>query len=295
VSDAERPVLVTGATGTVGATVVAALGSEDVPVRAAARDIDAAREQLGDRPTYVRFDFEKPETWGGTFENVERMFLMRPPTAGAGTIRPAIDAAVRVGIEHIVYLSVLGAGKNPLVPHRRIERHLEASGAAHTFLRASFFMQNLAEVHAESIREYDEIFVPAGSGRTSFIDARDIGAVAATVLTEFRNESHAYDLTGTVALDYEEVAEVLSRVLGRPIEYADPSIPAFVRRMSAQGRPLPFIAVMVGIYTTARLGFSARTTDDVERVLGREPTPLREFAADYRGRFSAAADSARAE
>jgi uncharacterized protein YbjT (DUF2867 family) len=291
----EQPVLVTGATGTVGATVVDALGSRDMPVRAAVRDIDAAREQLGDQPTYVRFDFEKPETWGAAFEGVERMFLMRPPTAGAGTICPAIDAAVRVGIDHIVYLSVLGAAKNPLLPHRRIERHLEASGAAHTFLRASFFMQNLAEVHAESIRRHDELFVPAGGGRTSFVDARDIGAVAATALTEPRNESHADDLTGAVALDYEEVAEVLSQVLDRSIEYADPSIPAFVRRMHAQGRPLPFIAVMVGVYTTARLGFSARVTDDVERVLGREPTPLREFAADYRGRFSAATDSARTE
>jgi uncharacterized protein YbjT (DUF2867 family) len=147
-------------------------------------------------------------------------------------------------------------------------------------------MQNLAEVHAESIVEHDEIFVPAGSGRTSFVDPRDIGAVAATVLAEPRDESRAYDLTGTAALTYGEVAEVFSQVLDRSISYANPSIPAFVQRMRTQGRPLPFIAAMVGIYTTARLGFSARVTDDVERLLGRESTPFRQFVADYRGRFS---------
>lgn len=288
----ERPILVTGATGTVGTTVVDALRRRDVPVRAAVRDIDAAREQLGDQPPSVRFDFAKPETWGAAFENVAQLFLMRPPAAGAGMIRPAIDAAVRVGIDHIVYLSVLGAEKNPLLPHRRIERHLEASATAYTFLRASFFMQNLAEVHAESIRKHDEIVVPAGNGRTSFIDARDIGAVAATALTEPTDESRAYDLTGAVALTYAEVAEVFSQVLNRSIDYAKPSIPAFVRRMYAQGQPLSFIAVMIGIYTTARLGFSARVTGDVERRLGREPIPLRQFVADYRDQFSSGASSA---
>lgn len=127
--------------------------------------------------------------------------------------------------------------------------------------------------------------VPAGSGATSFVDARDIAAVGVAALTEDGHENRAYDITGPAALRYDEVARIFSDVLSRRITYADPSILAFVRRMRARGHPLPFIVVMIGIYTTARLGLSARVTDDVERVLGREPRTVHQFVADYADAF----------
>lgn len=195
---------------------------------------------------------------------------------------PFVDAAEEAGTERVVFLSLLGAEKNPVVPHRRIERHLEASGLSYTFLRASFFMQNLTTVHREEIRERREILVPAGRGRTSFVDARDLAAVAARALTEPGHEDRAYPLTGAEALDYFEVAEVLSEVVGRRIVYARPTVPEFWRAARARGLPAGFVAVMVGIYATARLGLAGRVTDDLARVLGRPPTTLRRFAADHR-------------
>lgn len=200
-------------------------------------------------------------------------------------IQEFVDAAARVGVEHVVYLSVLGAEKNPFLPHRRIERRIESSGVAHTFLRASFFMQNLAEVHRRDIVEHDEILVPAGAGETSFVDARDIGAVAALALTEPGHTGRAYDLTGSGALAYDDVADVFSGVLDRRITYADPSVVAFVRRMRSRGTPLPFVVVMLGIYTTARLGFAARVTRDVETLLDREPIAMRQFVAEHADAF----------
>jgi len=78
----------------------------------------------------------------------------------------------RVGVNHVVYLSTLGAEKNVIIPHHRIEKHIMGTDITYTLLRASFFMQNLLEVHRADIVEHDELFVPAGSGKTSFIDAR---------------------------------------------------------------------------------------------------------------------------
>ena len=280
-----QTILVTGATGTVGSAVVEYLTESEAHVRVATRETNAAERELGDGDDYVTFDFAHPETWGNALEDINRLFLVRPPVVSVTPIREFVDAAARIGVEQIVYLSVLGAEKNPLLPHRRIERHIKATNIPHTFLRASFFMQNLSEVHRPEIVEHDEVVVPAGTGKTSFVDARDIAAVAAVALTEEGHENRAYDVTGPEALNYDEVARIFSDILDRPITYTDPSILEFVRRMRARDQPLPFVVVMLGIYTTVRFGFSARATGDVDAILGRRPITMRQFVADYASTF----------
>jgi uncharacterized protein YbjT (DUF2867 family) len=278
---ADPTILVTGATGTVGGHVYETLADGEWTVRALVRDPDEEDDQQ------VSFDFEKPETWGRAFEGGDALFLVRPPTISrvGDAILPAIDAAGRCGVDHVVSLSVLGAEKNPLLPHRKIERHLEASDIEYTFLRASFFMQNFDEVHAREIRERDELFVPAGGGETSFVDVRDVAAVAAAALTEPGHRNTAYDVTGPAALDYDEVAAVFSDVLGREITYARPGLLWFAREWLARGVAPGYVLVMAGIYTTARLGLAGRVTDDVARVLGREPRSLRDYVEDYSDAF----------
>ena len=187
-----------------------------------------------------------------------------------------------MGVEHIVFLSLLGAERNRIVPHAKIEAHIRSSGIPYTFLRPSFFMQNLSTTHREEIAERDEIFIPAGKGTTSFIDARDIAAVAVRTLTERGHELRAYDLTGAEALSYYEVADIFTSVLGRRIVYRSPSLFTFGWRRYRQGEHWKFIAVMISIYTAARVGLAARVSDDVRMLLHREPITLRKFVEDYR-------------
>jgi uncharacterized protein YbjT (DUF2867 family) len=275
---------VTAATGTVGQHVVAELADTDLTIRAGTRDPNAASDRL-DADEFVAFDFVRPETWGQALEGVDRLFLVRVPGVGVDETTAFADAADRVGVAHVVYLSALGAEKNPLIPHHRIERHLRATGMGDTFLRASFFMQNLHEVHGEDVRVHDEVFVPAGDGETSFVDARDVGAAAARVLADPAGSAESYDLTGAEALDYRTVAAVFSDVLDRPIRYADPSIPEFVARWRARGEPLGYVLLMSGIYTIARLGLAGRVTADLPQLLDREPRTIREYATDYATEF----------
>ena len=277
-------VLVTGATGTVGKHVVTALSERPGAMRVGLRDPAAALSRLGDAEA-AAFDFEKPETWGPALADVDGVFLMRPPTVDAATVAEFAEAAARVGVSQIAYLSTLGAERIAVSPHRRIEKRIVATEAGYTLLRASFFMQNLLEVHRADVVERDELFVPAGDGKTSFVDARDVGAVAATVLTEPGHENRAYDLTGPEALDFEAVATIFSRVLGRRITYPDPSLLAFARRMHRRGHPLGFLLVMCVIYTTTRLGLAARVTPDARAILGREPRDITTFVDDYADEF----------
>lgn len=288
-NDLDRPegekqtdrILVIGATGTVGEPLVRQLLDSGASIRVATRSPESARDRFGDEPEFVEFDLNRPETWGETLVDVDRLFLLLPPGSGVSRIREFADAADRVGVDHVVYLSIIGAEKLPILPHRRIEKHIAQTGMSYTFLRASWFMQNLSEIHRPEIVERDEIFVPAGDGVLSFTDARDVAAVAATVLTESGHGNRAYDLTGPAALDFSEVADVFSAVLDRRIRYADPSRLAFGRHMYKRGFSPGFVAFMIVEYSIVRLGFSGRTTDDVEALLGRSPRTVREFVEDY--------------
>lgn len=276
-------VAVTGPTGNVGAEVVRHLLAAGAPVRTLSRHPDGARAWLGDEAEHGRFVFGDAATYPVAFDGVEALFLMRPPQIAdvARRIHPAIDAARAAGVRRIAFLSLQGVERNPVVPHHRIERHLRQSGIPTTYLRPSFFMQNLSTTHREEIRRDGELFVPAGRGRTAFVDARDVAEVVAKVLVQPGHEGRAYELTGREAPTYVEVAEVLTEVLGRRVTYADPTPWTFWRRHRDRGTPAAFVMVMLGLYTVARLGLAGSVTPDLERLLGRPPTTLRDFVADH--------------
>jgi uncharacterized protein YbjT (DUF2867 family) len=282
-----QPILVFGALGNVGTQVITALQAQGVLVRAADLNPQDIGQRFGESVDAVRFDFGMPETFATAVKGVKGMFLMRPPQISdvQRLMFPVIDAAREAGVEQVVFLSLIGIENNRQVPHYKVELYLRDSGMDWTFLRSSFFMQNLNTTHRAEIKERNEIFVPVGSGKTSFIDARDIGAVAALALTEEGHANQAYELTGPQALDYYEVADLFSHVLGRSIVYRSPSLPSFVWYSLRSGRTLPFALVTAWLYNQTRNGMSAQVTGEVQRLLGRSPIPLRQYIEDYRAEW----------
>ncbi|WP_373545788.1 SDR family oxidoreductase [Chamaesiphon sp.] len=282
-------ILVTGATGNVGREVVRLLSAQELPVTVAVRDPIGAAKSFGSNVRCVLFDFTNPDTFADAFRGIDKLFLVRPPAiADIHQITPALNAAKQAGVEEIIFLSIIGADRNHIVPHYAIERAIEKLNILAVFLRCSFFMQNLNTTHREDIRIRNRLFMPAGNGRTSFIDVRDIAAVAVKFLTEEPDRSkgaqinRAYDLTGTAALTYSEVATVFTNVLDRPIHYTNPSIPVFIWQMLQQGFSFQFVLVTIGIYTTARFGLASMVTSDVQQLLGRAPISMKQYVEDYR-------------
>jgi len=279
-----HPMLVTGALGNVGAEVVRCLVNMGIPVRAADINIQALKDRFPSDVEVVEFDYSKPGTYKSTFDGVKSMFLMRPPqiTDIKRLMVPALDAAQAAGVKHVTFLSLIGIESAKFVPHYKVEQYLEKSSMTWTFLRCSFFMQNLNTTHRLEIKNRDEVFVPVGKARTSFIDVRDIGAVAAVTLTQPGHARQAYDLTGSEALDYWQAADILSDVLGRKITYRNPSLINFFVTHLRRGTPFMFALVMTGLYLSTRNGMAEPVTGEVERLLGRLPIPFRQYAIDYR-------------
>lgn len=280
----EPPLLVTGATGTVGRPLVRALLDAGAPVRAASRS-GAARAD-GAEP--VAFDFTDAATWPAALDGVRTMFLLLPPRAQG--VVPALEAARASGVRHVVLLSVQGADKAAVMPHARREAWLRTSGMGWTFVRPSFFVQNLSVVHGEQIRAHDELLLPAGHGRTAFVDVDDVAAVcAAALLDPAAHAGRAWTPTGPEALTYQEVAQRMSEVLGRRIAYRAPGLVTHAVRALRWGMPPQMVAVTSVVYTTARLGLAAGLTDDVRTVTGRDPASVTDVLRRVRAAFEPAA------
>jgi len=278
------PILVIGALGNVGAEVVKQVLARGGKVRAADIDVKKLRERFGDSVESVRFNFTDPSTYAATFKDIKKMFYMRPPhlTNIRRDMNPSMDAAKQAGVVHVVFLSLIGIENAKYVPHYKVESYLQKIKMQTTFLRCSFFMQNLNTTHRKEIKERNEIFVPVGNAKTSFIDVRDIGTVAALALTEEGHAGKNYDLTGSEALDYWEATKVMSEVLGHKIVYRAPNPFYFLIDTIRRGTPFMFALVQMGLYTSTRFGMAKNITNEVENLTGHKPILFRQYVIDYK-------------
>lgn len=278
------PILIIGALGNVGAEVVKQVLARGRKVRAADIDVNKIQARFGEAVEAVRFDFTDPSTYAETFNGIEKMFTLRPPhiTNIQRDMVPSMNAAKAAGVKHVVFLSLIGIEKATYVPHYKVETYLKEINLQTTFLRCSFFMQNLNTTHLKEIKERNEIFVPVGKAQTSFIDARDIGTVAAVALTQPGHENKNYDLTGSEGLDYWEAAQIMSEVLGRHITYRNPNPLHFLVETVRRGTPFRFAMVMLGLYTSTRFGMAESITSEVEQLTKQKPTSFRQYVEDYK-------------
>lgn len=283
-----QTILVTGATGTVGSAVVKALAGTTHRVRVAARGEKAAALQRAGLET-VEMDFRRPESIKAALKDVDRAFLLTALTPDMADLGSAfVAAAKQAGVKHIVRLSGAGAETKAIGLarwHRQVEEALEASGMAYTFVRPTSFMQNYANFLAQSIKSQGAYYLPHGNGKVAMVDARDVAAVAAKALAEDGHEGQAYTVTGPVAISDNEVAQVLSDILGRPITYVDVPEEAAHSNMVGMGMPEVLASAMVELYRIERAGYVSTVSPVVELVTGRPARTFAEFAKDYAAAF----------
>jgi uncharacterized protein YbjT (DUF2867 family) len=270
-------ILVTGATGNLGRSVVQALRTTGFRVKAASRHPETIPS--AENVEAVRMDYDDPSTLAPALAKVKGVFLIAPPMdpEAPAKLEPVIEKARTLGVEHIVFNSALGADQNEQSPLRIVERALIASGVNYTILRPNFFMENFsAGFVSPMIKSQGSIFLAAGEGKTSFISTKDIAEVAATAFAKklFGKE---YNLTGPDALDHTEVARIISRAIGKKVTYQPLSEEAMLQGARQAGMPEGAVQYMRALYAAVRAGYTAAVTDDVRLVTGSEPTSFQAF------------------
>lgn len=256
-------------------------------VRAAGGD-PAALAARFPRATATRLDFLDRSTWPGALAGCDAVFLLRPPALAdmRATLCPFVDAAVRAGVRHVVFLSVAGAERLRWVPHRAVEAHLPGAGCGWTLLRPGFFAQNLQEAYRRDIVEDGRLYVPAAQGRVAFVDVRDIAAVAAEVFTDPAEfDGAALTLTGPAAVRFDAVAGALRAALGRPVRYVPASVPGYAWHLRVRrGLPWGQIAVQTVLHLGLRRGAAERVDPTLGRLLGRlgrSPRGIEDYVRDH--------------
>ncbi|WP_130177079.1 NmrA family NAD(P)-binding protein [Cryobacterium sp. SO1] len=231
------------------------------------------------------FDFGDRSTWARALAGVDRVFLLVPPTiAEVGrTLIPFIDQAMEEsGVQQIVFLSAPGVRSTPRSPHHLVEQYLKRTRTPHTILRPNVLMQTLSTLYRDDIRLRGEIVLPAGRAPVAFVDADDVGRVAARVLTEPGHLGKSYSLAGEQALSYAQVAEILTDVLNRPVRYTATTEAEFAESAAKQGATAPDIAAQASWYRVARLRLTALPNRSIRRLTGEGATTLRQFVEDHR-------------
>nr|WP_062333178.1 NAD(P)H-binding protein [Herbidospora sakaeratensis] len=262
-------IVVTGATGTIGRALIGELGGAALAVvRRPEQGADLGCE-------HVVGDLERPESI--PVGPGDRLFLNSSIWPGfVAAHRAVIDHAAARGAAQVVTVSVRGATPAGLLAsglHGQVDDHLTASGVPWSILAPVGFMQNLAG----DVDDEGRIFGAYGRGPVGYIDARDIAAVAAALLTRPVGENATYELTGPAAPTHDEIAAELTRALGRPVRYVDMSVEEGAEHFGKRGLPAEAARDLALLMAQIGDGRWATTTTTVADILGRPARPLREF------------------
>jgi uncharacterized protein YbjT (DUF2867 family) len=270
-------ILVVGANGTVGSELVRLL-------QAQGHDVRRATSRQPKEPGEVHLNLLTQEGLSQAFEGVERAFFLAPPghVQQDALLKPLIDEAAKRKLQKVVLMSAMGANADENGGLRKAEVHLEKSGVPFNIIRPNWFMQNFNTFWLQGIVQFNKILLPVGTAKGSFIDARDIAAVAAKLLTGSEHDNRDFDLTGPEALDHDQVAAILARETGRPITFEDITSEAMRTILLDAQVPRDYAEFLLVILGFFKAGYSERTTDAVQQITGRAPRRLEQYAKDYR-------------
>lgn len=279
-----RRFLVTGATGTVGSRLFEQLRRERPDDRA----LPTTRRQTEVAPERPFFDLAEPERSAAALAGVDAAFLLLPPGLSNPGVRfrKTLDAVADADLPHVCFMSVQGAESRGFLPHAKVEtvireRYARTPRARFTFLRPSYFMQNLETAFGADLRERHVLMVPAGDAEFVWVDAADIARAAAAVLVApERHEGMAYAITGVDVAGFAKAAQLISGAYGTPVRYESPNPIGYYRKLRREGKARGMALAQTGIHFVERFTPVAEVSADYTGLTGRAPVRLATYVEE---------------
>jgi uncharacterized protein YbjT (DUF2867 family) len=282
-------ILVTGAGGNVGRPLIDELATAGMPARAAYRSADKAARANAAGIDAVTVDYARPESLAPALDGVDAVFLLA--TGVQGQIEGetnVVRAAKAAGVRRIVKLSVFGAAEEEFGfarTHRPVERAIEASGLAWTFLRPGSYMQNFTNFMAPTIRSQHALYTLIPDAVFNHVDTRDVARVAAAVLAQDGHDGQAYTLTGPRSFSYRDAARTIGDVAGTPVQVVALTEADSRAGMKAHGVPDVYANHLVDLDRWYESGKGDVVTTSIRDVAGREPTTFESFVKEHVSQF----------
>ncbi len=281
----KKTILITGATGNISSGILANLKDSGHPLRALVRNPEKA-EALKKSGVDVRIgDLEMPWTLDAAFEGVDTVWILVAGTARSPEQSSnALWAAKKAGVKHVVRMSGANAAYNALDISSRLhalaDAELIGSGIPYTIVKSQFFAQNFM-MAADPIKEKGCMFMSLGEAKIGFIDSRDISEFAAHVLTTEGHAGKTYTLTGPASLNMHQVAEAIGNAIGKPIKYVAIPVEGVKKVLAEKGMDAWSVHRFGEIFNAYAANAGDIVSDDFQRVTGRAPRSISQFATDF--------------
>lgn len=281
-------ILVTGATGHFGKATIEFLLAKGIPansISALVRDSSKA-EDLISKGINIRIgDYDNYDSLVAAFTGIDKLFLI------AGTDIPkrltqhtnAVNAAKQVGVKHIVFTSFVRKNEtktNPLgllaTAYIETDKLIKASGIPYTIMLNNLYAEALTMFLGDNVLETG-IFLPAGNGKVAYTARQDMAEAASIILTNPQHQNKEYVISTDMNYTLDEVSAMLSELSGKPISNINPSMEVFKDSMAQAGVPDEIITMMAIFSKAIEEGEFESYTNDLEMLIGRKPTVLKEF------------------
>ncbi|AXJ13792.1 SDR family oxidoreductase [Streptococcus pluranimalium] len=272
---------ITGVTGKLGGQLARELSQAGISSRLLARRPQAV-EDLEHMTVHESY-YDTSQTTIDSLTGADVLFLVsgRESANRLQEHKNLIDAAKIAGVKHIVYTSFYQAAADTTFTlardHAATEAYIQEQGFTYTFIRDNFYMDFFVDL----CREYGEIKGPAGSGKVSAVVRDDVVAVALTILKNPQNfDNQVLDMTGPECLSMAEIADIVGRAWKKNITYIEETVEeAYESRKAWPAEDWEYDS-WVSTYTAIAKGELQVVSNDIENILGRPATSLREFLRD---------------
>jgi NAD(P)H dehydrogenase (quinone) len=274
---------VSGASGHLGRAVVSELlqrpgGHEVVAITRTPETVSAAAQG--------RFgDYNRPENLVEAYAGLDRLLIIttvdpEPGRRGAQNVA-AIDAAVKAGVKHVVFMSAVGTRQEE-EPARgasywRGEQHLIAKAPAWTILRMNFYAEAFVQLAQVALGQ--GVLTGLAENWAAFVARDDVAAAAAGILIGDGHAGAIYSATGPERLSGAQRAGLVAEISGRPLAFRVITEEQLRAGLTKAGLPAGAVNIVVGIQASFAAGAFDIVTGDVERLAGRPPRPLRDVLA----------------
>ena len=281
-------ILITGATGHLGNLVLKYVQqyAPATPLAILARD-QSKTDEFKNTDIDIRLgDYDDYSSLVHAFTGIDKLYFVSGSDI-AKRIKQhenIVNAAKEAGVNHIIYTSFirerdLENSPIPLVAegHLKTEDLIKKSGLNYTILKHNIYMEVIPMFIGEHILEDKTIYLPAGEGNCAFLSREDMAKAGAIVLTTKDHANKEYNITAEEAYSYKDVAEMISEVTGKDIQYVSPSQEEFKATLKENGVPDDIIGMMAGFSEATKIGEFKQTSHDVTNLIGEKPTKLKEF------------------
>lgn len=280
-------ILITGATGHFGkATIDFLLKKIDAKNISALVRNESKAEDLKSKGIALRVgDYDNYSSLVSAFRGVDKLLFV----SGSDVVKRmrqhenVVRAAIEAGVKSIVYTSFARkneTGASPIAfvgkSHIETEKLIKTSGIPYTIMLNTLYADVLPMFFGDKVLETG-IFLPAGDGKAAYTTRNDMAEAAAHILSTSAHENKEYVIATTSNHSLQEAAMMLSEITGKRVDYAKPSVDVYRDVLSKAGVPAEYIGIFAGFSAAIDQGEFETVTSDLERLIGRKPTTLKDY------------------